>query len=390
MDASEITEDKVKQALRDVIDPELGDNLVDLGMVGDVTIDGTHVTVGVALTIASCPLRNQLDRDVTDRVSSLAGVESVSVEMAEMDPKQRSDLMARARWKARESALETDIPSRTRILAVASGKGGVGKSSVTTNLAVGLARQGKTVGVLDADIAGFSLPRILGLDKQLHAEDGKIIPLDRAVGTGTLRVVSMGLVSGSGEDEAVMLRGLMLNRALQHFLEDVSWGDLDYLLIDMPPGTGDIQMGLARMLPRADLLVVTTPAVAAQQVAARAIDMARRGHLRVGGIIENMSHFTCDHGERYELFGSGGGQRLSSTTGIPLLAQLPFSPELSRFADNGQTVVEEQPDSEVGIAFNNLAARVSERIAPLVEMGGCSSRMVEALEAALDKSSPAS
>ena len=209
----------------------------------------------------------------------------------------------------------TDIPETARVVAIASGKGGVGKSSVTVNLAVALARRGLTVGVLDADIWGFSVPRLLGMQGDVEARDKKMVPLERAVGTGLLRVLSMGFLAD--EDNAIMWRGLVLNRAVQQFLEDVHWGDLDFLLIDMPPGTGDIQMGLARMMPRTEVLVVTTPPLAAQKVAARTADMARKGYLQVTGVIENMSDFTCEHGTSYALFGSGGGDRLAADVGRP-------------------------------------------------------------------------
>ncbi len=232
-----------------------------------------------------------------------------------MSAEQKKDLMARARLRAQENPPATEIPGRTRVLAISSGKGGVGKSSVTVNLAAGLADRGFTVGLLDADIAGFSVPRMLGRGGSPHGPAAirtaatRIEPMIKPVGTGVIKVVSMGFLSP--ENEAIMWRGLMLNRGVQHFLEDVAWGDLDYLLVDMPPGTGDIQMGLARMLPRAEMLIVTTPALAAQKVAVRAADMARKGYLRVAGVIENMSGFTCEHGEHYDLFGSGGGARLA-------------------------------------------------------------------------------
>ena len=217
--------------------------------------------------------------------------------------------MLKARWHAREHAPDTAVPATTRVLAVASGKGGVGKSSVTVNLAAALAQRGFTVGVLDADIWGFSVPRMLGVPGRLAAtktDDGKgrIAPNEKRIGAGLLKIVSTGnLVDDEGT--ALMWRGLMLTKAVEQFLRDVAWGHLDYLLIDMPPGTGDVQMGLARMLPRTDLLIVTTPAVSAQKVAIRAADMARRSFLRVAGVIENMSAFTCDHGETYALFGTG-------------------------------------------------------------------------------------
>ncbi len=383
------TLDVIRNALRDVIDPELGDDIVSLGMVRDIQLNGGIATVTVALTIAGCPLRTQLTEDVTARVGALAGIDRVRVEMGEMTREERTAVMSRARWKARESAPVTQVPSRTRVLAIASGKGGVGKSSVTANLAAAIASTGLTVGVLDADIAGFSLPRMFGAEERLAAFGGKMVPLRMAIGSGQLEIVSMGLIQGSGEDEAVMFRGLMLNRALQHFLEDVQWGDLDYLLVDMPPGTGDVQMGLARMMPRASLIVVTTPALGAQQVAARAVDMARRGHLRVAGIVENMSAFTTAGGERLAVFGEGGGSRLSSTTGAPLLAEIPLDPEFSRNNDNGELAVLRSQGSEVKKAFIALGELITSDIAPIIEMAGCTSRLLEAAAAALDKIPPA-
>ena len=222
-----------------------------------------HVTI--ALTTAGCPLRAQLMRDAKARVGSLPGIDLVKIHFGEMTADERKNVMTQARWKARDNALDTDIPATARILAISSGKGGVGKSSVTANLAVLLADQGYTVGVLDADVGGFSMPQLLGIDGEIEGEragEGKTVmkPVVRPIGDGALHVVSMGSISGANETEAIMWRGMMLNRAVQHFLEDVQWGELDYLLIDMPPGTSDIQMGLARMLPRTDVVIVTTPA----------------------------------------------------------------------------------------------------------------------------------
>ncbi|HEY2428700.1 MAG TPA: P-loop NTPase, partial [Acidimicrobiales bacterium] len=231
------TGDAVRAALLGVIDPELGDNVVDLGMVRDVEVaDDGRATVTIALTVAGCPLQKQLRTDVEGRVGAVPGVTGVTVRMGEMDPAEKAALMARARWKARDRGIATDIPGTARILAVASGKGGVGKSSVTANLAVSLAARGLTVGVLDADIWGFSLPRMLGVEGRVVGEDSKMVPIEQPVGEGMLKVLSMGLIGGATEDQAIMWRGLILNRAVQHFLEDVRWGDLDYLLIDMPPG----------------------------------------------------------------------------------------------------------------------------------------------------------
>jgi len=371
--------------MRGVIDPELGDDLVDLGMYQGADISpGGEVTVRVALTTAGCPLRAQIQRDVTERVGSVPGVASVTVTTSEMSPAQRKELMARARRRAQENPPATDIPGRTRVLAISSGKGGVGKSSVTVNLAAGLAVRGFTVGLLDADIAGFSVPRMLGVEGRLQAarSDGsdrpRIEPMSKPVGDGIVKVVSMGFLSP--EDEAIMWRGLMLNRGVQHFLEDVAWGDLDYLLVDMPPGTGDVQMGLARMLPRAEMLIVTTPALAAQKVAVRAADMARKGYLRVAGVIENMSGFTCDHGEHYELFGSGGGERLSREIGVPLLARIPLEPAVSAGGDRGEPAALGQ--GQAARSFSGLVDAVLE-VAPLIEMQDCTARMFDAVDAAL-------
>ncbi len=374
------TPEEVVEALRAVVDPELGDNVVSLGMVGDVTVgDDGAVTVPVALTVAGCPLRSQLDHDVRNRVASLPGVSSVEVPMGEMDAEQRSAVMARARWKAREEAPKTAVPADARVLAVASGKGGVGKSSITVNLAVALARRGLRVGVLDADIWGFSVPRLLGMEGGVEAREGRMVPLARPVGDGSLEVLSMGFLAD--EDRAIMWRGLVLNRAVQQFLQDAHWGALDYLLIDLPPGTGDVQMGLARMLPRTELLVVTTPPVAAQKVAARAADMARRGYLRVAGVIENMSDFTCEHGSTYALFGTGGGRRLADELGVPLVGSIPLHPDLAAAGDAGRPVAE--GEGELSRIFTELARAVAEEVAPVVRNAGCTARLLGRVEEAL-------
>jgi ATP-binding protein involved in chromosome partitioning len=387
------TPEDVTAVLGGVIDPELGQDIVSLGMVRRVEVapDG-QVSVSVALTIIGCPLRSQIESDVTARVASLPGVIGVAVEVGAMDAEERAALMGRARWKARESATPTAVSPTTRVIAVSSGKGGVGKSSVTANLAAAMALRGLSVGVLDADIWGFSIPRMLGMEASLEAEDGKIVPLQQRLGAlgGCLKVVSMGFLSG--EDEAIMWRGLMLNRALQHFLEDVAWGELDYLLVDMPPGTGDVQMGLARMLPRTDMVIVTTPALAAQKVASRAADMARRGYLRVAGVIENMSDFTCEHGTSYPLFGRGGGARLAADIGAPLLASIPLDPSVAAGGDSGRPTVLASGGGEaaeaVRVAFAGLVERLVSEVTPLVERSGCTARMMDNIEAALGRAEP--
>jgi ATP-binding protein involved in chromosome partitioning len=375
------SEDAVRAALQGVIDPELGADIVQLGMVTAIRPgEGGVVEVEVALTVAGCPLRTQIQNDVETLVGALPGVERVSVTTGVMDADQRQAVMARARQVAQNPAPVTDIPDTARVIAIASGKGGVGKSSVTVNLAVALARRGLTVGVLDADIWGFSIPRLLGMQGDVEARDKKMVPLERRVGDGVLRVLSMGFLAE--EDTAIMWRGLVLNRAVQQFLEDVHWGDLDYLLIDMPPGTGDIQMGLARMLPRTEVIVVTTPPVAAQKVAARTADMARKGYLRVAGVIENMSDFICEHGTSYALFGSGGGARLAADVGVPLIGKIPLHPSVAAGGDAGMPVAldDTQPLAEV---FDRIADAVITTVAPVVAMDGCSVRMLERVEAAV-------
>ena len=391
------TRDDILVLLGAVIDPELGSDIVTLGMVPDVVVSppdsngGVDVTVWIKLTISGCPLRGQIKKDVETRVALHPSVRNVRIEWGEMTSDERTAVMGKARWSARENAAETEVPQSCRILAIASGKGGVGKSSVTVNLAAALALQGFTVGVLDADIWGFSVPRLLGISDRLEAEpvDGsdkpKIMPNTLKVGRGELKVVSTGFLVD--EDTALMWRGLMLTKAVEQFLRDVAWGEMDYLLIDMPPGTGDVQMGLARMLPRTDMIIVTTPAQAAQKVAMRAADMAKRSFLRVAGVIENMSAFTCDHGESYPLFGVGGGQALADEIGVPLLGQVPLEPGVSLGGDAGSPVALRTDGGQAGVVFRAIAQRIIDEIAPPVNMAGCSARMLAAVSAAFDKAS---
>ncbi|MCU1389699.1 MAG: putative Mrp family protein [Ilumatobacteraceae bacterium] len=389
------TRDDIFELLRAVIDPELGSDIVTLGMAPDVVVSppdstgGVDVTVWVKLTIGGCPLRGQIKKDIETRIALHPDVRNVRIEWGEMTSDERSEVMSKARWSARENAADTEVPQSTRILAIASGKGGVGKSSVTVNLATALASQGLTVGVLDADIWGFSVPRLLGISDRLEAvpvegsDKPKIVPNVLKVGSGQLKVVSTGFLVD--EDTALMWRGLMLTKAVEQFLRDVAWGEMDYLLIDMPPGTGDVQMGLARMLPRTDLIIVTTPALAAQKVAARAADMAKRSFLRVAGVIENMSSFTCDHGESYPLFGVGGGQALADEIGVPLLGQIPLEPSVGAGGDAGVPVASNPDGGPAAVVFHAIAQRIIDEIAPPVNMAGCSARMLAAVAAAFDK-----
>ncbi len=387
---SELDEDTVMNVLRGVIDPELGSNIVELGMAKGATIgpDGL-VTVKIALTTSGCPLRAQIQKDTKARIESLPGVTTVKIDWTELTAEEKSATMAVARKNAVDQAGDTAIPATAKVLAIASGKGGVGKSSVTVNLAAALAATGLKVGVIDADIWGFSIPRMLGIDGRLGAEqDGDravitphTLPVGEGPDAGRLDVVSMGFLV-EDEESALLWRGLMLNRAVQHFLEDVRWADdLDYVVIDMPPGTGDVAMGLARMIPRAELIIVTTPATGAQKVATRAVSMARKSYLRVAGVIENMSVFVAPDGERYELFGSGGGQALAAEAGVPLIGQIPIEPTVSAGGDRGRPVaLDDGPAAE---AFAAIARQVIDEIAPPVEMAGCTARMFELAEEAL-------
>ncbi|HDH02925.1 MAG TPA: MRP family ATP-binding protein, partial [Actinobacteria bacterium] len=276
-------------ALRGVFDPELGADIVELGMVTDVEIELAKVAIGIALTIAECPMRNQIEGDVTRKVMAIPGIEDVEIRTTAMTKLQRAELMATARRRAREDAQPTMVQPTTRVLAIASGKGGVGKSSVSVNLAVTIAQRGFQVGLLDADIWGFSIPRMLGITERLEADDETRLMIP--VTAHGIRAISTGLIVES-EETALMWRGLMLSKALEQFLTQVKWGELDYLVIDLPPGTGDIQMALSRLLPQAEMVVVTTPQQTAQKVAVRVADMARRSFMPIVGVVENMSSFT--------------------------------------------------------------------------------------------------
>ena len=359
---ADVTVTDVESALRGVVDPELGADVVELGMVSDISISDGVATVGIALTIAACPMRDQIEGDVIRKVTAIPGIERTEVTVTAMTERQRSELMSVARRTARENAASTMVNPLTRVIAIGSGKGGVGKSSVTVNLAVALRNAGFEVGLLDADIWGFSIPRMLdSIDARLEAgDDRKIRPLR----TAGLEVVSTGLMIDD-EDTALMWRGLMLSKALEQFLTDVAWNpDLGYLIIDMPPGTGDVQMALSRMLPQAEMIVVTTPQRAAQKVAARVADMARRSHMPVVGVVENMSGFTTEDGRHYDLFGTGGGSELADQLGVPLLGQIPLDPDVVNGGDQGRPVVTSDPGGPAGEAIRSVANRLVDLVPP--------------------------
>lgn len=365
--------------LRGVVDPELGADIVSLGMVTSSSIDedGT-AKVAVALTTVACPLRGRLERDVRAALAGLDSVRDVVVEMGVLDPAAKAALMDTARRLAQERAPTTTIPGTVPVLAIGSGKGGVGKSSVTANLAVALASLGHVVGVIDADVGGFSLPRLLGMRGPLEAREGRLVPKARAFGAGELRVVSMGFLAD--EDQALLWRGLIVGKAVQQFVEDTDWRGIDYLLVDLPPGTSDVPMGIARTLPQTGILLVTTPPLAAQLVAARVADLARRANLRVLGVLENMSSFECEHGERYELFGSGGGRRLADEVGVALLASIPFDPSFNAGDDEGRLVT--LSDRPSGAVFRQLATTIVTELAPPPGAQGCTARLLDQLDRA--------
>jgi ATP-binding protein involved in chromosome partitioning len=353
-------DEQLRERLDQVLDPELGASIVELGMVGAISVDEAgRAVVQVSLTTVGCPLRSQIERDVREAALALDEVSTVELVMGVLDAPAKTALMRKARAIAQARAPLTSIPVQTPVLMIASGKGGVGKSSITANLAVALASTGRTIGVLDADIWGFSLSRLLGVSGDVQARDGKMQPLERAIGPGRIKLLSMGLLAD--EDQALLWRGLMVQKAVAQFIEDADWSGIDYLLIDTPPGTGDIAMTLARLLPQMGQLLVTTPAIAAQRVAARAADFARKSNIRVLGVIENMSGFTCSCGQRHHLFGEGGGQALSQSLSVPLLAEIDLDPEISDGGDHGEpAVLHERSD---GI-LHQLAERILVDVAP--------------------------
>ncbi|MGA1362714.1 MAG: P-loop NTPase [Ilumatobacteraceae bacterium] len=360
------TTDEIIEALRPVEDPELHRSIVDLGMVRDVAVTANGVSLTVVLTVPGCPLRNEIQNRVTSAVAPLSPNGNVAIDFGVMTDAERArvreivhgDPAATAGSNAAHGhAQGRAIPfaakdSRTKPILVSSGKGGVGKSSVTTNLAVALAAAGKKVGVVDADIYGFSIPRMLGADREPVVIDNMLLPPE----AWGVRCISIGYFVPDGE--AVIWRGPMLHKALEQFLTDVFWDEPDYLLIDMPPGTGDIALSLSQYLPKAEVLVVTTPQPAAQKVARLSAAMAKKVNLPVRGVIENMSWFTGDDGKRYDLFGSGGGASLAEELDVPLLVQIPLVTELREGGDDGRPIAAVAPDSEAGAAFHRLAAEI--------------------------------
>ena len=368
-----VTNDQVIDALRPVEDPELHRSIVDLGMVRDIKIDGGHVQVLVALTVAGCPLRAEITNRVTSAVAALPGVATTGLDFTVMTDQEREALRGvlqggggghshapgGGHGHAEGKVSPFNEPGcKTRPLLISSGKGGVGKSSVTTNLAVALAQRGHSVGIVDADIYGFSIPRMLGAERDPVVIDQMLLPPE----SHGVRCISIGYFVPEGQ--AVVWRGPMLHKALEQFLTDVFWDEPDFLLVDMPPGTGDIALSLSQYLPRGEVYVVTTPQPAAQKVARLSAAMAAKVNLEVKGVIENMSYFTGDDGKRYEIFGSGGGAELAEELGVPLLGQLPLVSALREGGDNGNPITAADPSSELATAFRAMAERIAVDLRP--------------------------
>lgn len=343
---AEALEARVWQALDSVEDPELHMSVKELGMIRGVAVRDGKVDVELALTVAGCPLRNQIQEAVRDRVGAVPGVQGVTVRLTAMNPEERRRLEGRLRAPILPGLMAAEI------LVIGSGKGGVGKSTVAANLAAALRSRGHRVGLLDADVYGFSIPRMLGVRGLPALAHGHFVPLER----DGIRVISMGLFAG--EDEAVIWRGPLLHKAIQEFLTLVEWGELDYLLIDLPPGTGDVPLSLAQLLPRARMIIVTTPQPAAAHVAIRLGRLAEKTAMPVLGVIENMSAFTTSGGEEVAIFGAGGGQEVATTLEVPLLGKVPLDPRIREAGDAGNPVAWDAEPSPAREAFRAIAARL--------------------------------
>jgi ATP-binding protein involved in chromosome partitioning len=350
------SQDEIRSALANVIDPELRRPVTELGMVRDVVVDGGLVTVTIALTVAGCPLRNSFEEQVERHVGSLGGVESVALRFDVMSPDEKAALTQRLRGGVEQRSKGISVDASTRVIAVASGKGGVGKSSLTVNLAAAFSQLGQTVGVLDADVYGHSIPHLLGVRQRPVVVDKMIVPPVRH----DLHLMSIGFFLD--DNQPLMWRGPMLHRALEQFLSDVHWPKLDTLLVDMPPGTGDVSISLGQLLPRAEVVIVTTPQPLAQEVAVRAGEMARKTNMRLVGVVENMTG---------DVFGRGGGEELADALRIRFLGSVPLDPALREWGDRGEPLVLGQPDAEAATAIRGLAdaiesGRASFKALPLV------------------------
>jgi len=371
-----VTEEQIREALAGVEDPEIKRPITELGMVDSITINDAEIVVHLLLTVSGCPLKDTLNRDITAAVAAIAPAHAVRVDMGVMTDEQRKGMQEMLRG----GQAQRDIPfaqagSLTKVYAVASGKGGVGKSTVTVNLAVAMAQQGRKVGVLDADIYGHSIPDMLGVGDQRPTQvEDLIMPVPVTLPSGAeLKVISIGMLKPR-KDQVVAWRGPMLDRALVQMLSDVYWGDLDVLLLDLPPGTGDMAISLGQHLPNAEVLVVTTPQSAAAQVAERAGTMASMMHQRVVGVIENMSFLQLPNGDRMEIFGSGGAERVATTLAqrlgydIPMLGQVPLEEQVRMGGDSGLPIIESDPESPSAQVLLAAADQLSGRSRGLAGM----------------------
>jgi ATP-binding protein involved in chromosome partitioning len=352
------TAEEVTELLRGVVDPELGGNIVELGMVPTVEVDDAAVVrLTIKLTISGCPLRAQIMRDVETRVGTHPGVSDVKITWGEMNSEERTEVMMRARRHAQETAPDTAISPTTRVLAIASGKGGVGKSTVAVNLAVALAQEGARVGLIDADVYGPNVPLMMGVREQPFQKDGKILPL---IAHG-VKLMSMGFRVDA--ETPVIWRGPMLHGVMQNFTRDVDWGELDYLLIDLPPGTGDVQLSLAQQVPLAGAVIVATPQQVALDDALKAVAMFQKLEVPVLGMIENMSYFVCPSCDaRHEIFSHGGARLKAEAWHVPFLGAIPLYPEVRAAGDAGTPVVVATPASASAEAFRSVARQLAARL----------------------------
>lgn len=368
------TKEQISEVLGEIQDPELHRGLNDLNMIRNIGIDGSRVGVLVALTIPGCPLKSYFMEVIPAKLKErYPAISDVEVELTSMTDEERQSLVGSLRKETPAPFARSDSP--TQVIAIGSGKGGVGKSTTTVNIAASLAKQGHSVGLLDADVWGFSIPRMLGIYERPTIVEDMIMPPEMF----GVKVVSIGLFTA--EDNPVVWRGPMLHKALQQFLTDVHWDEPDYLLVDLPPGTGDVSISIAQFLPGASMVIVTTPQAVAEKVAQRAGFMATKTGLSVVGVVENMSYFRGDDGKRYDIFGSGGGATLAEKLDVPLLGEIPLDPKLRELADVGAPIVLQAPDSEVGQALDTAAKelvnllppkeRSAKRISlPLLQTGG--------------------
>ena len=351
------TEQQISEVLGQIQDPELHRGLNDLNMVRGISIEGSQVSVLIALTIPGCPLKDYFHTVIPAKLKeSFPDISHVEVNLTSMTEQEREALVGSLRKDAPAPFARSD--STTQVIAIGSGKGGVGKSTTTVNIAASLAKLGHSVGLLDADVWGFSIPRMLGIHERPTIVGEMIMPPE----VFGIKVISIGLFTA--EDNPVVWRGPMLHKALQQFLSDVHWDEPDYLLIDLPPGTGDVSISIAQFLPGASMVIVTTPQAVAEKVAQRAGLMAEKTNLDVIGVVENMSYFRGDDGKEYRIFGEGGGQALAETLDVPLLGQIPLDPETRRFADVGAPIVLQSPDAEVSQQFVTTAKEIVNLVPP--------------------------